>query len=108
MVSKRINMLIAIPYRQPFKSLLHIRFTMNMSMNPTRKKIVGGSIIRMVKSGTLLILPKWIKSVQLNTKRSIPLFAWSNVPSTTPSDLDVRVSRVVEEISINPLFPDVR
>jgi hypothetical protein len=34
--SKRINMLNAIPYRQPFRFLLHTRFAMNMSMNPIK------------------------------------------------------------------------
>jgi hypothetical protein len=53
--SRRINKLIAIPYRQPIKSPLHTHFTMSMSMNPIRKKIGGGSIIRLSNPGTPLI-----------------------------------------------------
>jgi hypothetical protein len=79
-----------------------------MSMNPIRKNIEGGTAAITSNPGTPLILPNCIKSVQLKTIRRNPLVAWSNVPNTTPSDLFVRFSRVVSEMSFSPLFPDVR
>ncbi|MHA2057506.1 MAG: hypothetical protein ACW979_07775 [Candidatus Thorarchaeota archaeon] len=39
--------------------------------------------------------------------RRNPRVAWSNVPSTTPSDLGVRVRGFVSEMAFNPLFLDV-
>jgi len=102
-VSKRTNILIAIPYLQPFKSPLHTRLNMMKSKNPIRKKIEGGSTAITSTPGILRILSNWMKRPILNAKRRTPLVAWSSVASTTPFD---RATYLVSEMSLNHLFSD--